>query len=171
MHRHDHNIYVVGWQEVVRFPDWDNIKMKAKVDTGARSSAIHAEEYEVRHLPGTKERPLNEQIHMKLKVGPKSKPKFVWVKAPVVDYRNVKNSGGKIEERPFIETQIEIGGVKHSIILSVTNREKMKFPILLGRAFLASKFLVDSHAKNLLSGHPVSKSVQPASDDSEGEEE
>lgn len=144
-------IHVVGWQELVCFPLWHHIHMQAKVDTGARSSAIHAEEYEVLRLPSTKERPVNEHIHMKLRVGSKSKPKFVWVKAPIVDYRNVKNSGGKIEERPFIETEIEIGGVQHSIILSVTNREKMKFPVLLGRAFLSKKFLVDSHSRNLLS--------------------
>ena len=144
-------IHVVGWQEVVRFPLWDGIKMKAKVDTGAKSAAIHAEEYEVKRLPSTKERPVNEHIHMKLKVGTKARPRFVWVKAPIVDYRNVKNSGGKIEERPFIQTSILIGGVQHPIVLSVTNREKMKFPVLFGRAFLAGKFLVDSHSKNLLS--------------------
>ena len=120
---HDHLVHVVGWQEFVCFPHWNHIHMKAKVDTGARSSAIHAEEYEVLRYPSTKDRPINEHIHMKLKVGTKAKPKFVWVKAPIVDYRNVKNSGGKIEERPFIETEIEIGGVQHPIILSVTNRD------------------------------------------------
>lgn len=144
-------VHVVGWQEMAKFPLWDDVKMKAKVDTGARSSAIHAEQYEIKRLPSTKERPVNEQIHMQLKVGPKARPRFVWVKAPVVDYRNVKNSGGKIEERPFIETEIEVGGVQHPIILSVTNREKMKFPVLLGRAFLAGKFLVDSQSRHLLS--------------------
>ncbi len=158
-------VHVVGWQEVVRFSDWTGVKMKAKVDTGARSSAIHAEEFEVERLPSTKERPLNEQIHMKLKVGSKAKPRHVWVRAPIVDYRNVKNSGGKIEERPFIETTIEIGGVSHSIVMSVTNREKMKFPVLLGRAFLAGKFLVDSQSRNLLTKHPVKKSSKPADDE------
>lgn len=140
----------IGWQEKVAFPDWKNIKMKAKVDTGAKTSAIHAEEYEIIRLESTEERPVNEEIKMKLKLGSSTKPKFVWVVAPIVDYRNVKNSGGKIEERPFIQTQIQISGFKLPIILSVTNREKMKFPVLLGRSFLAGKFLVDSSAKHLL---------------------
>ncbi|MBN8553951.1 MAG: ATP-dependent zinc protease [Deltaproteobacteria bacterium] len=144
------DFHIVGWQELAIFPEWKNAKMKAKVDTGAASSAIHAEEYQILHLPGTHDRPLNEEIKMKLKIGTVANPKFIWAHAPIVDYRNVKNSGGKIEERPFIETKILIGGLTHSIILSVTNREKMKFPVLLGRSFLANKFLVDSGSKKLL---------------------
>ncbi len=124
--------------------------MRAKVDTGAKSAAIHAEEYEVIRLPSAPHRIINEVLKMKLKVGPTTKPKHVWVEAPIVDWRNVKNSGGKIEERPFIRTEIEIGGATHEIILSVTNREKMKFPILLGRSFLAHRFLVDPGRAKLL---------------------
>lgn len=124
--------------------------MKAKADTGAKSSAIHAEEYEIIRHPSTPERLINEELRMKLKAGTSTNPKFVWVKAPIVDYRNVKNSGGKIEERPFIETQIEIAGRSYPIVLSVTNRELMKFPVLLGRNFMAGKFLVDSAAGHLL---------------------
>lgn len=158
---------VVGWQEVVRFPNWERIKMKAKIDTGAKSSAIHAEEYSIKRLQGTKEHPLNEMMEMKLKVGTKLKPKFVRVKARVVDYRNVKNSGGKIEERPFVETEIEIGGIQHKIILSVTNRDKMKFPVLLGRSFLAGNFLIDCEAKNLLSEKTSSHSKKTAHSEEE----
>jgi len=134
---------IIGWQEVVVFPEWRQIKMKAKMDTGARSSAIHAEEYRVIHLPSTPLKPLNEVLEMKIKAGTSSKQKMLWVRAPIIDYRNVKNSGGKIEERPFIETTIGFGDYSYPIVLSVTNREKMKFPVLLGRAFLAGKFLVD----------------------------
>ncbi|MDB5038444.1 MAG: hypothetical protein JWQ35_1972 [Bacteriovoracaceae bacterium] len=142
--------HVIGWQEVVRFPDWKGVRMKAKADTGAQSSAIHAEEYEVIRHPSSADKVINEEIKMKLKVGTKANPKFVWVKAPIVDYRNVKNSGGRIEERPFIEARIEIANYVLPIILSVTNREKMKFPVLLGRAFIGGKFLVDSAAVHLL---------------------
>lgn len=145
---------IIGWQEYVQFPDWDDIRMRAKVDTGARSSAIHAEEYEIRQVAATSERPLNEQMRIKLKVGTRSKPRFVWVEAPIVDYRNVKNSGGKIEERPFVETQVLLGGVTYKIVLSVTNREKMRFPVLLGRAFLSGKFLVDTSGRHLLRHKP-----------------
>lgn len=141
---------IVGWQEYVFFPDWGDIRMRAKVDSGARSSAIHAEEYEIKQLPGSQDKPLNEEMRMKLKVGTKSNPRFVWVTAPVVDYRSVKNSGGKIEERPFIETSVLLGGVPHKIVLSVTNREKMRFPVLLGRTFLSGKFLVDTAGRYLM---------------------
>jgi len=145
---------IIVWQEYVNFPQWSQIRMRAKIDTGARSSAIHAEEYEIKRLPPTTDRPLNEEMKMKLKVGPRHKPRFIWVTAPVVDYRSVKNSGGKIEERPFIETEVSIGGISFKIILSVTNREKMRFPVLLGRAFLSGKFLVDTSGKHLLKQKP-----------------
>lgn len=141
---------IVGWQEIVTFPGWKRAQMKAKIDTGAKSAAIHAEEYEVIRLAGTAERPVNEVLRMRIKVGTKGKGRFVWVKAPIVDWRNVKNSGGKIEERPFIQSHVEMAGFQYTIILSVTNREKMKFPVLLGRDFLSGKFLVDSGAINLL---------------------
>lgn len=142
-------LYIVGWQEIVRFPEFQNAKMRAKIDTGAASSAIHAEEYEEVRLKGTKDRPLNIHLRMKLKVGVQSE-KFIWAQAPIVDYRSVKNSGGKIEERPFVETVIDLGDQHFKIILSVTNREKMKFPVLLGRSFLSGKFLVDSSSKKLM---------------------
>lgn len=147
----DHHLLpLIGWQETVSFPNWKNLRMKAKIDTGAASSAIHAESYQVVQLPGTHDRPLNEKIQMKVVGGTSANPKTMTVEAPIVDWRNVKNSGGKIEERPFIETEIQIGGYIHKIIFSVTNREKMKFPILLGRAFLSSKFIVDPGKKDLM---------------------
>jgi hypothetical protein len=141
---------VIGWQEAVEFPDWKNVRMTAKADTGAKSSAIHAEEYEVIRHPSTHERIVNEELRMKIKVGSRLRPRYVWVKAAIVDYRNVKNSGGKIEERPFIQTHIRIDAGIYPIILSVTNREKMKCPVLLGRNFMAGKFLVDPAAMHLL---------------------
>lgn len=145
-----HALPLIGWQEVVLFPDFKNLKLKAKIDTGAASSAIHAEEYEIIRLPGTAERPLNEEIKMKLIGGTSTNPKIVWGSAPIVDYRNVKNSGGKIEERPFVETTIRIGLQEFKIVLSVTNREKMKFPVLLGRTFVARKFIIDPSGTKLL---------------------
>ena len=131
---------VAQWREAVSFPSWKNLRLRAKLDTGARSSAIHAEALETLRLPPTASRPLNEVLRFKIKVGTKCH----WVEAPIVEYRNVKNSGGKIEERPFIETVIEILGRREPIVMSVTNREKMRFPVLVGRSFLAGKFLVDS---------------------------
>lgn len=143
-----HRYQVLGWQEWVVFPDWKSIRMKAKIDTGARSSAIHAAEYNViSPIPPTS-RPT--ELRMKLKVGSPNKLKFIWVTAPLLEYRNVKNSGGRIEKRPFIQTRIEVAEQTYDIILSVTNREQMRYPILLGRAFLSGRFLVDSAARNLL---------------------
>jgi hypothetical protein len=151
------NLLIIGWQEIVVFPDWKRIKMRAKVDTGAHSAAIHAEEYKIHRLPSVPHRPVNEEIEMKLKVGTVERPKYIWVKAPIVDYRNVKNSGGRIEERPFISTGIEFGNYRYPIILSVTNREKMKFPVLLGRTFLSGKFLIDPSAKSLFKQNSKTK--------------
>ena len=130
---------IARWRETVIFPDWKGIRLRAKLDTGARSSAIHAEEYEVIRHPSTAQRPVNEELRMKIKVG----TKHFWVTAPILEYRNVKNSGGKIEERPFIETTLEMMGRHLPVVMSVTNRDKMRFPVLLGRTFLSGRFLVD----------------------------
>ncbi len=131
---------IAHWKELVSFPEWKGVRLRAKLDTGAKSSAIHAEEFEVVRHPSTISRPVNEVLHFKIKVA----TRYQWVSAPILEYKNVKNSGGKIEERPFIEAQIQVMGRRERIVMSVTNREKMRFPILLGRSFLAGKFLVDS---------------------------
>lgn len=141
--RIDHLI-VAKWRELVRFPDWNNMRMRAKLDTGARSSAIHAEKYEIKRLQSSATRIINEEIEMEIRLG----SKIVTVTAPILEYRNVKNSGGKIEERPFIETTIEVAGIQCPIVLSVTNRKSMRFPLLLGRTFLGGRFLVDSSGKS-----------------------
>lgn len=122
--------------------------IKAKVDTGARSSALHTHDYEVFQRDGAD--------HVRFHLHPlrtSDSPELECV-APVSDYREVKDSGGHPERRPFIRTRAKIGDIEWDIDLSLTNREGMKFRMLLGRAALAENFIVHPSQSYLLGPKP-----------------
>ncbi|MFT5190039.1 MAG: hypothetical protein ACI9DF_002808 [Verrucomicrobiales bacterium] len=136
---------VIGWREWLRFPGLGIPGIKAKIDTGARSSALHTHACEVFVRNGKdwarfQLHPLRQRGDLELTC-----------EAPIVGYRNVKNSGGHQEKRPFIVATAAMGAVKWDIELSLTNRESMKFRMLLGRAAIAGRFSVDPQRSYLLS--------------------
>jgi hypothetical protein len=128
---------IVGWREWVRLPDLKVLKIKAKLDTGARTSALHA----FRVTPFTKD----GAAYVRFFVHPlqrKSKPEVKCV-ALVIDHRTITDSGGKREERPIIRTVLRIGKSRYPIELTLTNRDQMGFRMLLGRQALRRRYLVD----------------------------
>jgi hypothetical protein len=128
---------IVGWREWVRLPDLKVPKIKAKLDTGARTSALHA----FRVTPFTKD----GAAYVRFFVHPlqrKSKPEIRCV-ALVIDHRTVTDSGGRREERPVIRTVLKIGRSRYPIELTLTNRDEMGFRMLLGRQALRRRYLVD----------------------------
>ncbi len=127
----------LGWREWVRLPDLNLPAIKAKIDTGARTSSLHAHDIK-RHKKNGKE-------FVEFKVFPiqnRSRPEIV-CDAPVLDQRIVRSSNGEEEERIFISTHIDIGGLKWPIELTLSDRSDMKFRLLLGRTTLRSKTLID----------------------------
>ncbi len=136
---------VIGWREWVSLPELGIDKIKAKIDTGARSSAIHAFDiepffHEGRHLVRFKVHPYQRDIlHSVVTV------------SPLLDERQVRNSGGHAELRLVILTPIEIGGHQWPIELTLTNRDVMGFRMLLGRQGLRHRFLVEPGRSFLLS--------------------
>lgn len=127
----------VGWRERVALPDLGIDLIKAKVDTGARTSALHAH----RITPFTKD----NITYVRFFVHPtqrKKKPEIECT-ALVVDERAVTNSGGKTTQRYVIRTTLVAGDQNWPIELTLTNRDEMGFRMLLGRQAVRRRFVVD----------------------------
>lgn len=137
---------VVSWREWVSLPDLGIPALKVKVDTGARTSALHTHDYGIEETPdGTF---VNFHVHPR-----RRDPGLVIAcRARVTDFRVVSDSGGHRETRPFITTRLRVGPLAWDVELSLANRESMRFRMLLGRKALAGRVVVDCGA-SFLHGH------------------
>jgi len=141
---------VVGWREWVALPQLGIAFIKPKIDTGARSSSLHASEVEEFERDG--------KTFVRFKVHPIQRNKKFGVKAEaeVLEYRNVKSSSGQKSRRPVILTEIQILGRTWPIELTLANRDEMGFRMLLGREAVRGRFLVDA-GKSYYGGKPLAK--------------
>ncbi len=128
---------IVGWREWLRLPDLGVSQIKAKVDTGARTSALHAEN--VRFVRRGERRLVRFTIHPQQR----SKRFAIEAIAPLVGERRVKSSSGALETRPVIVTRVNVGGVEWPIEITLTQRDFMGFRMLLGREALRRYAIVD----------------------------
>ena len=128
---------VLGWREWVALPQLGIGRIKAKVDTGARTSALHA--FQVDVVDTAKGSQVNFLVHPMQG----DNEQVVSCTAPLLEYRTVRDSGGHEEQRCVIETEVVIGGVAQQIEMTLTNRDNMGFRMLLGRTTLRGKYLVD----------------------------
>jgi hypothetical protein len=136
---------LIGWKERLDFPDWGIRRVKAKVDTGARTSALGAVSYDLYHADA-----VGLCIRLRLALHRKRPHELHTVEAPVLQMVVVRNSSAMPEQRPLIETDIILGPVRKRVRLTVTNRTGMLFRVILGRTALADDFLVDVSKKYLL---------------------
>lgn len=129
---------IIGWREWIAFPDLGIDKIKAKIDTGARSSALHAYNIECYKTKSGK-------LRVKFIVHPiqKNNKCAIPCHADVIDQRYVKSSSGQKELRTTILTNLKMGVDSWPIELTLTNRDNMGFRLLIGRTALRRKFLVD----------------------------
>jgi hypothetical protein len=137
-------LLMVGWKEYVDFPEWGVQRVKAKIDTGARTSALDVARCVV------VERPSGSVARLDLALNRRRPDRVVTVEVPVLGLVVVTNSGGAREERPLIEATVRLGSVEKRIRLTVTDRSHMLIPMLLGREALAGSFVVDVGHKYLL---------------------
>lgn len=157
------NLPIIGWRERVSLPDLSVITVKAKIDTGARSSALHAFDIEVfkrgEETKGETKEQAQEQTYVRFKVHPshRNRKKLITVEAKLLEMREIRNSGGTAESRPVIETIVSAGNQQWPIELTLTNRDVMGFPMLLGRQAIRQRFLVDSSQSYLQSSVPSHK--------------
>jgi hypothetical protein len=136
---------LVGWKEYVGFPEWGIDRVKVKIDTGARTSALGVQSYELREADG---RGLIAQLRLGFR---RKKPEAVMtVEAPVLRTVVVRNSAGMPELRPLIETVVCLGNLCKRVRFTITHRAAMRFPIILGRKALEGDFIVDVSKKYLL---------------------
>ena len=135
----------IGWREFVSFPELDIARIKAKIDTGARSSALHAFNITERSQDG--KQIISFQVHPRQR----DSQTTITTEAELLEYRQIRNSGGKAQLRPVIKTNIQVGTEIWQIELSLTNRDVMGFRMLLGRQAVRNKFLVDPGRSFLLS--------------------
>jgi hypothetical protein len=138
---------VLGWREWVALPDLAIPHIKAKVDTGAKTSALHA--FYVQPF----ERDGEPWVRFGVHPLQGSTEHMVECEAPVKDVRRVTDSGGHAEMRPVIETALVVQGEPRVIELTLTDRENMMFRMLLGRSALKRRFVVDSGKSFLLGGN------------------
>lgn len=129
---------VIGWKEYLDFPEWGVRRLKAKIDSGARTSAIHVVEYELYENP-------EGGLMVKMRLSPhRDEPdRHIIVHTPVLRTIVVTSSSGQKETRPVIETLIRLGPVTKRVQLTATNRASMLFRMLLGRKALEGDFVVD----------------------------
>lgn len=136
-HRNERSKQTVGWREWVELPALSEVPIKAKVDTGARTSALHAFSLWLTEDDGTTT--AHFQIHPKQR----SISESVDVSCEVIGFRQVRSSNGRTENRPVISTTASLGGVCWPIEVTLTSRDAMGFRMLLGRSALKGRFLVD----------------------------
>lgn len=141
---------IIGWREWIAFPELKIPKIKAKIDTGARSSALHAFDIDTFEIDG--------KPRVRFKVHPKQRDtnQTIIAEAELIDERKVRSSSGQAELRPVILTEVNLMGKRWQIELTLTNRELMGFRMLLGRQAVRGIFLInpgksylDRDSKNL----------------------
>jgi hypothetical protein len=128
---------LVGWREWVTLPDFAQVRLKAKLDTGAYSSALHATHLVESIHHGQKW--VEFDIHPRQKSIAGKKRVF----CPVLEFRHVKSSSGQTENRPVIRTRIKLAELIWDMEVTLTNRDLMGFRLLMGRKELKNFFLID----------------------------
>ena len=134
----------IGWKERLDFPEWGLRRVRVKVDTGARTSALDAVGYDL--VEG--ERGLVARLRLDLRRRRAGRIKEV--ETPVVCMTVVRNTGGIREHRPVVEALVRLGPVERRIRLTIASRAGMCCPMILGREALAGAFVVDVSGKYLL---------------------
>ncbi|MGH6866457.1 MAG: ATP-dependent zinc protease family protein [Methyloceanibacter sp.] len=142
----------VGWREWVALPELRVDAIKAKIDTGARTSALHAFRIEPFWRDG--------KVWVRFELNPmqRSHAMRVACEARAVDERTVRNSGGGVERRYIIATVLKLGETTWPIELALANRDQMGFRMLLGRTALQGRALIEPGRSYLLGSGPEAKS-------------
>ena len=138
---------VVGWREWVALPQADVPWIKAKIDTGARSSSIHAFGLEAFARDG------EEWVRFTLHPWQRSEEDSVELSLPVLDRREVRSSNGQTDQRYAVAMDVTLAGRTITTVMTLSNRDEMGFRMLIGREALERGFLVDA-ARSYAGGRP-----------------
>jgi hypothetical protein len=138
---------IIGWREWVGLPDLGIQQIKVKVDTGARSSSLHAFDLKTFEQDG--------ENWVSFQVNPiqNKTDQRVNVTARVLEFRSVRSSSGCAQLRPVIVTHVTLLGITWPVELTLANRCSMGFRMLLGREAFRRRFLVDA-GRSFYGGKP-----------------
>lgn len=139
---------VIGWREWVQLPDLGVFVVKAKVDTGAATSSLHAFQLERFEKDGL------QYVRFEIHPRQRSKRPSIECEAVVVRETAVRNPGGRTELRPVIASTLVIAGQPIEALINLTGRDEMGYRMLLGRRTLRNRFVVDP-GKSYLGPRPV----------------
>jgi hypothetical protein len=149
----------IGWVERVSLPDLGLLRVAAKVDTGARTSALHVTAVE-HPAPDGEVHPTSRRfLYAVLPPGRHGEKRVV--RLAVTDWVEVRDTSGRLERRPVIVTTLELGPFRRTIRLSLTDRGDMRYPLLVGRTALFPGVLVDPAARFLLRQRPRRSKGKP----------
>lgn len=138
---------LVGWQEAVRLPELGAGPIVAKIDTGARSAALHADDIQISGR--------GKRMRVRFKLQRRSgSTRRIECEMPLHDLRRIKSSNGHIELRAVIATSIEIGDTVLDAEITLTQRADMGAAMLIGRSSIKGTFLVDPSRTFLKSKRP-----------------
>lgn len=137
---------IIGWREWVGLPDLEVLSIKAKIDTGARTSALHA------HNLIEEARPDGHWASFIIHPLQRRRMPAIACTARIIDRRRVLSSNGQAERRPVIRSRLQLGGAVYEIEITLTNRDQMGFRMLIGRQALRQRFIVDAGLSYLQSG-------------------
>ena len=129
---------VIGYIERISIPELALEGLDAKIDTGADSCSIHCDDITV-----NEDSSVTFTLHDEVHVAYHGKQ----ITMPIYKTKKVKSSNGKSENRIFIKTDLKLGYEVYTAEISLTNRKNMKYPVLIGRRFLAHHYLVDVSKK------------------------
>ncbi|MEP6484934.1 MAG: RimK/LysX family protein [Rudaea sp.] len=148
-----HDLIVIGWRERLTLPALGLLAMKAKIDTGARTSALHVSSLEEIHRDG------ETWLRFAVDTLRHRAPPTV-CEAKATDRRNVTDSGGNTATRWFIRTTVGLAGQLFDAEINLTDRGNMMFPMLVGRTAISGRFIVNP-SQSYLHGRRRSR-VEPA---------
>lgn len=142
------SVSTIGWREWVTLPRFSSLPIKAKIDTGAKTSSLHAGDLEL------VERDDGTVARFRFQPDGEIDDEATVITAPVVDYRTVKSSNGQAQTRPVIRTEIEVGDDRFILDLTLADRGSMSHRMLLGRRALEDRYRVDAGRSFVLSEPP-----------------
>jgi hypothetical protein len=148
------DVITLGWRERLALPGLGIPALKAKLDTGARSSSLHVDALEVFERDGA------PWLRFAIHTGRQLRHP-VRCEAPVLDRREVTDAGGRRTRRWFIRSEIVLAGHRFHADINLTDRRHMLFPMLLGRTALLGRFAVDP-ALSYTQPRPLAAALEPS---------